>query len=254
MRTTIFALALAVILFATPAQAREPRFVADVDFAPYSMITQGKASGIDVDIISEAAKRAGISIDLQFKTWDVLIKMVEEGECDGAFSLFHSPEREKKLMFMEAVPVHYSDYVLFTKVGDKFSFRSYDDLTGKVIGKIAGIDLGEEFLAARQQGKMTVNEYPDPPAALRALLMGEINAYAGNIDVTYARLKTMGMTSSIVYLPKKILEQKPAYLVMSRASDLENKEEVLQQLERALDQMRKDGTYNKIARRYLLRY
>ncbi len=254
MRYSPLGLVLALILFATPALAQNPRFVADVDFAPYSMITQGVPAGIDVDVINEAARRAGISLDLQFKTWDVLIKMAEKGEADAAFSVFHTPEREKKLMFMEAVPVHYSDYVLFTKVGDKFSFTSYDDLTDKVIGKVEGISLGEDFKAARDAGKMSVKTYTDPTTALRGLITGEISAYAGNIDVTYYRLKAMGMTSSIVYLPKKILTQKPSYLVMSRASSLENKEEILQQIERALDQMRKDGTYNKIARKYLLRY
>lgn len=254
MRTTVLTFILALAVLVTSAQARTPRFVADIDFAPYSMITEGAPAGIDIDVLNEAAKRAGITLDIQFKNWDTLINMVEKGECDGAFSLFHSPEREKKLMFMEAVPVHYSDYVLFTKVGKNFSFRSYDDLSGKIIGKIDGISLGDEFDEALAQKKMTIKTYPDPSSALRGLLMGEIDAYAGNIDVTYYRLKTMGMTSSIVYLPKKILSQKPAYLVMSRASDLENKEEVIQQLERALDQMRKDGTYSKIARRYLLRY
>ncbi|MDC0335269.1 transporter substrate-binding domain-containing protein [Pseudodesulfovibrio sp.] len=254
MRSIFFALILTIATLASPAQAQNPLFVADIDFAPYSMISEGKPAGIDVDVLTEAARRSNLNLDIQFKQLDKLIEMVKTGQCDGAFSLFRSPEREKYAMFMEAVPVHYSDYVLFTKVGDKFSFSSYADLTGKIIGKVDGVSLGEEFDAAKGKGTVEVKLYPDPAAALKGLLMGEIDAYAGNIDVTYHRLKTMGMTSSIVYLPKKIVSQKPAYLVMSRASKLENKELILQKLERALDLMRKDGTYGKIARRYLLRY
>ena len=180
--------------------------------------------------------------------------MVKNGTCDGAFGLFKSPEREQYSMFMEAAPLHYSDYVLFTKVGSKFSFRSYANLQGKTIGRIAGTSLGEDFEAALTKGVMQIKEYPDLAMALKGLLVNEIDAYAGNIDVTHYRLKSMGMTSSIVYLPKKIVTQKPTYLVLSRASKLKDKDRVIQGLERAMDQMRKDGTYNKIARHYLIRY
>jgi len=255
MKSLILVAALALAVLAGPVEARQNLlFIADVDFAPYSMISEGQPAGIDVEVLAEAAKRAGFMADVQFKPWDELVEMIKKGECDGAVGLFRSPEREKYAMFMDAAPIHYSDYVLFTKVGSKFSFRTYADLQGKTIGRVSGVTLGEEFEAALTEGKLQVKEYPDLATAIKGLLVNEIDAYAGNIDVTYYRLKSMGMTSSIVYLPKKIVADLPAYLVLSRASKVEGKDRIIQGLERALDQMRKDGTYNKIARRYLLRY
>lgn len=254
MRSIVLSLVLTLSLLVVTAQARDPRFVADVDFAPYSMLVEGQPAGIDVDVIAEAAKRAGLTIDLKFYPFEVMTEMIEAGTCDGAFSFFHSPDRERTAMFMDVVPVHYSDYVLFTKVGSNLQFTNYGDLSGKIIGRVAGTNLGKDFQDALDNKTMQAKDYFDLAAAIKGLLMGEIDAYAGNIDVTYYRLKTMGMTSSIVYLPKKILAQKPAYLVMSRASDFPDKELVIQQLERALDKMHKDGTYRKIARKYLLRY
>lgn len=254
MRSIFLAFVLVLSMLSAPALAQDPLFIADIDFAPYSMLTNGQPAGIDVDVIAEAAKRANLTLDLKFRPWDELVKMVDDGTCDGAFSFFHSPDRERSAMFMDAVPVHYSDYVLFTKVGKELPFNAYSDLSGKIIGRVSGTDLGKDFQTALDQKIMQIKEYPDLAAALRGLLMGEIDAYAGNIDVTYYRLKAMGMTSSIVYLPKKIVEQKPSYLVMSRASKFPEKELIIQKLERALDLMRKDGTYNKIARQYLLRY
>ncbi len=254
MKRLLLIMLFTVTLLAGPAQAQSITFVADIDFAPYSMISENNAAGIDVDILNEAARRAGVAIELQFQPWDQLVKMVEKGSYDAALGFFKTPEREKAVQFMEATPIHYSDYVLFTKVGDKFSFATYDDLTGKIIGRVAGTDLGKEFHDAHDQGKLTVKEYPNLSAALKGLLMGEIQAYAGNIDVTYYRLKAMGMTSSIVYLPKKLVSQRPAYIVLSKASTFPGKELIMQKIERSLDQMRRDGTYGKIARRYLLRY
>jgi polar amino acid transport system substrate-binding protein len=58
----------------------------------------------------------------------------------------------------------------------------------------------------------------------------------------------------VVYLNRKLLTGKPSYAVLSRAGRRQDKEEIIQALEKALDQMAKDGTYNNIARRYLLRF
>lgn len=254
MKRYLLTLCIVLILLTSSAHARERlQFVADVDFPPYSMLIDGRPAGIDVEVMTMAAERAGYLLDIQFRQWDELVRMVEQGECDGTLAYFRDPERERYAMFMEGVPVHLSSYVLFTKVGRKFAFESYDDLKGRTIGKVSGIALGKEFDEAAASG-MVVKQYEDMAQALRALLEGDIEALAGNIDVVYYRLKQMGMTSSIVYLPKKILEDRPAFTALSRASKLQKKEEVILRLERELDKMRKDGTYNKIAKRYLFRF
>ena len=245
----------ALVMLATPARATEALlFVADKDFAPYSMIVEGEPAGIDVDVLMEAARRAGIDLKVEFKSWEPLVSMVKNGECDGATSFFKTPDREKYAMFMDAVPVHVSDYVIFTKVGNKFSFRTYEDLRGKIIGKVSGVSLGDEFNTARSSGMVDTKEYMDIPDAVRGLLEGEIDGFVGNMDVTYYTLKPMGMTSSIVYLPKKIIDDKPSYAVLSRASALKEKDMVIRKFEHVLTQMREDGTYKTIAKRYLFRF
>jgi polar amino acid transport system substrate-binding protein len=242
-------------LLASTVWAGAPlRFVVDADFAPYSMVVDGSPSGIDVDVLNEAARRAGINIEIRTTPLKTVLEMVGDGSCDGAAALFRSPERERYALFLDGVPIHFSDYVLFAKVGNRFVFDSYDDLAGKVIGVAAGLDLGPEFAEARAKGDMIVKEYPDLRGILAGLLGGEIDAFAGNIDVTYYRLKDMGLTSSVVYLPKKLQAEKPAYVVLSRASGLEDKDKVARALEEALAKMHKDGSYNTIAHRYLLRF
>ncbi|WP_419786091.1 substrate-binding periplasmic protein [Pseudodesulfovibrio sp.] len=254
MRSLLFATLLALILSAVPAQARSLKFIADADFAPYSMLVDGKPAGIDVEELQAAADKAGIAIEIELKPFDQISGMLKNGTCDGAFALFRTPQRETYALFQEGTPLHTSDFVLFTKVGDTFPFGSYDDLKGKVIGRATGTYLGDDFAQAAASGAVTVKDYSDLALGLRGLIMDEIQAYAGNIDVTYYRLKSMGMTSSITYLSKKLVEQQPAYIVMSRTADLPEKEDILLRLNQALDMMKKDGTYNKIAKRYLFRF
>ena len=246
---------LALILLTTPVWAAEAlTIVADNDFAPYSMMIEGQPAGIDVEVLTEAARRADIDLNIVLKPWEELVSMVKNGECDGAAALFRTPEREKYALFMDAVPVHLSDYVIFTKIGNTFVFKSCEDLRGKVIGVVTGISLGDEFEAAKADGIVQVRDYPEIIDAVRGLLDGEIDGFVGNIDVTYYQLKPMGMTSSIMYLPKKIVEDKPAYVVLSRGSALKDKAQVARRIEHALNQMKLDGTYNTIAKRYLFRF
>lgn len=253
MRTITFTLAF-LLLLVMPATAQQPAlFVANQDFAPYSMMIDGRPAGIDVDVLNEAGRRAGVDFNIELKPLSQAVSMLEDGRCEAAIGLFYSQHREQYGMYMDSVPVHTSDYVLFTKVGSRLQFNGYEDLSGKIVGKVASTDLGEEF---REKGATVFDtkEYTDLTAAITGLVNGEIDGFAGNIDVTYHRLKDMGMTSSIVYLPRKILADKRAYLVFSRASKHPGKLEMLGKLERALDQMIKDGTYSKIARRYLIRF
>lgn len=256
MKKITAVLILVLVLASVAAEADQTLlFVADRDFSPYSSMVEGQPAGIDVDVLMEAAKRADVSLKVELKPWEELISMVEKGECVGAAGLFRTPEREQHAMFMDARPIHLSRYALFTKVGSVFKFDDYGDLKGKVIGTVSGVDLGEAFNAAKTSGGMHVKEYEDISLAIRGLLQGEIDSFAGNIDVTYARLKPMGMTSSVVYLPKMILVDKPAYVVLSRASDVvEDKDLLIQKLERSLDSMMRDGTYNRLAKRYLFRF
>lgn len=244
-----------LLLSASAAWAGPPlRFATNEDLAPYSMVINGVPTGIDVDVFTEAARRAGLDVEIKAYALETVLAMVRDGRCSGAITLFRNTERDGYALFLDAVPVHYSDYVLFTKVGGRFPFNGYDDLKGKVIGLTAGLDLGPDFAAARAKGGMLVKEYPDQRAILAGLLGGEIDAFAGNIDVTYYRLKDMGLTSSVVYLPHKLLTGKPSYAVLSRAANLPDGDGIAQALEAALDKMNRDGTYNTIARRYLLRF
>ena len=254
MRTLLISLSFLLVLAVTPVLAEPFVFAADSDLAPYSMFIDGAPAGIDVDLVKEAAKRAGVEVDIQLMPFESVLTSLRAGTSDGGFALFRTPEREAYAMYMEASPLHFSDYVLFTKVGGRFPYESLADLKGRIIGRVAGIRLGEAFEAGVASGEVEIKEYPDLSAGLRGLNSGEIDAYAGNIDVVFKRLGAMGMSSSIVYLPKKIVSQKPAYMVLSRASKNPDGERVMQRLERALDAMRKDGTYGAVARRYLFRF
>lgn len=230
------------------------KVLSDRDFAPYSMIQNGKPSGIDVEVFAEACKRAGVDYSLQLVEWEDLVKRLHTGQCHAAFSLFRTPEREKDVLFVDRAVMHYSDYGLFTRVGSGLAFDSWDDLRGKRIGSIGGFAMSDGFQQAAKNGIFTSRAYVDEASCVGGLLKGEIDGFVGQLDTTHYQLNRMGMTNTVVYLPKLVRSRRPAYIGFSRAALSERLEGVAARLGKALQSMYRDGTYNSIARRYLFRF
>ncbi len=245
---------LLMALGAGTALAAPLSFLSDRDFAPYSMMQDGKPAGIDVEVFSEACKRAGVEYSLELVPWDELLRRFKRGECQGAFSLFRTPEWEACAWFVDQAAMHYSDYALFTRVGSDLVFRSWEDLQGKRIGAAGGFALSEDFHDAWKKGIFTGRPYKGEAACVGALLKGEIDAFAGQVDSTHYHLSRMGMTSTVVSLPKMLRLQRPAHIAFSRAAKVKGMESIANRLGDALLSMYRDGTYNTIARRYLFRF
>jgi len=243
---------LFVFLFCGWGRAEEPlRFVSDSNFAPYSMLQDGKPAGIDVEVFQEAARRAGIPYALQLVAWEEVVRKVKSGEAHGGFSFFRTPEREEYALFVEEAVVHYSDYVMFTRNGHTFPFREWSDLDGKRIGVNKGFSFSEAFGAG---GDVVLKEFDSEAESIAALLKGRVDGFVGQLDTTYYQLGRMGMSSTVIYLPKVVMKDRPAYMVMARNSELKKKEQIARRLGLALRSMYRDGTYNRIARRYLFRF
>ncbi|WP_147819572.1 substrate-binding periplasmic protein [Salidesulfovibrio onnuriiensis] len=254
MRTKLILALLFVFLCCGGAQAEKLKFVADNNFAPYSMSQDGKAAGIDVELFQEAARRADIAYELELMPWEQVVQRVRTGACDGAFSFFRTPEREAYAVFAEEAVVHFSDYVLFTRNGHSFEFRTWDDLDGKRIGVNKGFRFSEEFDDNVAKGDIVRVEFDSEAKSIAALLKGQVDAFIGQLDTTYYQLDRMGMASTVIYLPTLVKKDRPAYMVISKNADLQNKEQIARRLGIALRSMYRDGTYSKIARRYLLRF
>lgn len=234
--------------------AGQLRILSDRDFAPYSMMQNGKPAGIDVEVFAEACKRAGVDYSLQLVEWEDLVQQLKTGRCHGAFSLFRTPERESNVLFVDLAVMHYSDYGLFTRVGSGLTFDSWDDLQGKRIGSIGGFAMSDEFQQAQEKGVFAGRNYLDEASCVGGLLKGEIDGFVGQLDTTHYQLNRMGMTNTVVYLPRLVRSRRPAYIGFSRAALEKGLEGMAERLGKALQSMYRDGTYNTIARRYLFRF
>lgn len=251
---TIATLLFVCLFFTGTAFAKPLVVLTETDFAPYSMVREGKPAGIDVDVFAEAANRVGIEYELEVVPWVTLLSRLQKGECDMAFSLFYVPERTTYASFVKAAPIHKSDYGLFTLVSRNIQRVDVRDLEHMTIGRPEEFSIGERFDDAEKAGKLKTISIPGEAEMVARLLSGKLDAFVGQIDVVQYVLKRMGMQSTVVQVDPTLEKERPAYLVVSNSVPDRERENLVSRFNKALTAIVQDGTYSKIARRYLLRF
>ncbi len=244
-----FLILLCGLLMARPAFAQRLVVVGDYAFAPYSFLRDGQPVGIDVDIMRELSARTGIAFDIQLMPFKRVVESVRMGTVDAGMAVLRNPEREAFALFTGVL--HNSTYVLFTGLGREFRFDSLEQLRGKTIGKVRGFFISEAFDAEVAAGRIALSETAAAEQSLRMLVAGRVDAISGQAVVTRYLARELGLADKLVALPQALTPDRPAFLVLSRASTLVDKERLAERLRQGLESLHRDGTVATIEARWL---
>ena len=91
-----------------------------------------------------------------------------------------------------------------------------------------------------------VEEVKETEQNTRKLLARRIDAMINNRHVTLYTAKTLGLSEGIVPLSRPVQEPRLSYLMISHAAEIEQKAELIQQLNQVLNEMWQDGTVDTI--------
>ncbi|MFZ6642987.1 substrate-binding periplasmic protein [Undibacterium sp. TC4M20W] len=73
--------------------------LASLHYPPYEYVEQGEVKGIAVDIVKEAFRLMGHQVSINIYPMRRSLEMVKNGEADGIFTVFKTPEREKYIIY-----------------------------------------------------------------------------------------------------------------------------------------------------------
>ena len=241
-----------LILSSVPCQADETNlsFAGLKSIFPYAFIKDGVYQGIDIDIVDDAMRRLGKKATFQPLPLKRMLSYLEEGKIDGTIHLFHHKSRERFLIY-STVPVHNSTYRIFIKKGSQFLFNSLNDLYGKRIGKVRGIQFSREFEQAAGLNKFTIAETRSTQSNLKKLITARIDGFAANSEITHYYIKKLNLSAEVDELPTPLIEDRPVYFALSKnAKKIKNMEVFIQNLNRVMNQMKNDGTFYRVNRKY----
>ena len=213
------------------------------DYPPFvELDNNGEPTGLDIDILKEAANRIGYDIKLVTINWEDKDKHFEDGDIDCVTGGFTIDGREDDYLWIG--PYINSNQVVV--VNETSDIDGLEDLEGKTIA-VQSSGIAEDILLEKKNSSIPDNiqifSYEDnalPFAALGcnyidALVADEpaVNQYMEDYDVSF-----------------KILDEPLMVASVGTAFVKDGDEELCNKLNKAIYDMYKDGTLEKIIGTY----
>lgn len=215
---------------------------------PTSYVSNGKQTGILIDVINEAFKRTGYTVEIKLLPWARCLEEVKNGTVDGIFSVFITEERK---IFMT-----YTSEILITQVQSFFVLKNskitFDGdlkkLSDKKIGMIIKTSYGPRLDAATNENLFKkIDLAPFSKSNVKKLLSKRVDLIPSYRHIVLSTAKELGELDNIKELSPEI-EAIPSYLAFSKKRDYLK---LIIAYDKALKDMKKDGTYDMIFKKYL---
>ncbi|MHC9296687.1 ABC transporter permease subunit [Mycobacterium sp. LTG2003] len=208
-------------------------------YAPFSYhdAATGQLTGYDVDVARAVADKIGVRVEFVETPWDSIFAALEANRFDVvANQVTITPERQAKYDLSQ--PYTVGEGVIVTRADDN-SISSLDDLKGKVAAENATSNWSE---IARNAGAR-VEAVEGFTQAITLLNQGRVDVVVNDSIAVYAYLAETNDQS--VKIAGKVGEKSEQGFAARKDSGL------LPELNRALDELRADGTLADISQRYL---
>jgi polar amino acid transport system substrate-binding protein len=200
--------------------------------------------GFASHIVTEAFALVGVEVEYGFFPWKRSFKLAKEGTWDGSVVWVDSDPRREHFLYSD--PVVPSKIAFFHQKGSDLDCNSYEDLRGNRIGGTLEYAYSKEFDAAEKAGIIKTNRAPSDEIGLKKLLKGRIEAFPGEVKVTYAQIRdTFSQEDAALFMhhPKAINED-PMYLLLSKK--VAGNEAMRDLFNEGLKRLKESGRYDQI--------
>lgn len=197
-------------------------------------------SGFQDEIVKEAFQRAGYQAEINYMVWARVMREGRRGVVDGIVGLWKRSERLKD--FAYSMPIGRNEVVFFKLIGKRINFQNYQDLKPYVIGVVRGYVNPPEIDNADYLSKEIVDNNIQ---AFKMLL-------DKRIDIAILD-KNVGNYLINLHFPEKanqlewvspVSNIEIQYVGFSKRA--ENYQKKLRDFNRGLEEIKQDGTYQRI--------
>ncbi|MFZ5571913.1 MAG: substrate-binding periplasmic protein [Thermodesulfobacteriota bacterium] len=208
-------------------------------------------TGLDMEIVTRILSSAGYTVEYQEAPWARILKWMEEGKIHIGGSAMKTPEREAYAYF--SAPYQRETYLLFVRKGrsPNYPIRHLRDIVTSSfrLGVMRDSLYGAEFVQLMENPRFSshVEEVTTDEQNYRKLLENRIDGFIQE----YSRMATEGKKSGIFdqVEPLLVIEKNWLHVMFSKKA---TSPEIVRIFNAGLEKMRKDGTYEKLFRKYNL--
>jgi polar amino acid transport system substrate-binding protein len=212
------------------------------EYPPYNYSVKGKLTGLSYDVVKVILQRIGHPDNIKKLPWSRSYNIIQNKKGYMLFSMTRTKEREK--MFKWVGPVASNKWVFFAKKGSNLKIRSLND--AKKVKKVGTYkdDATEAYLKGK--GFNNLKSVINDDLNVKLLMAGRINLWITGELQGFHKVKAQGMSTSKI---KKVFTVKNTQLYIAFSKGTSNKD--IRKWQKALDSMKKDGTYKIIVKKYM---
>ena len=211
---------------------------------PYTLLADdGTWTGIDAEMWAEIEERTGWEVELKQAAFDAMWGELDTARADVVANCTAvKPERVEK--YNATIP-YYGDAQCVI-VNDDSSYKTVDDLKGKVVGCTNGQAAQTiiEDLAAEKG--FEVKLYEDSAVGMNDLMLERIDAYA-NTTTNVNAFSHNNEEADFRFFEENLMANNVAYFLPKTDEGKELKEE----LDKVIQEMLDDGTIAKITEKWM---
>ncbi|WP_127496782.1 substrate-binding periplasmic protein [Paenibacillus glycanilyticus] len=212
-------------------------------YAPYNFLNDNKEiDGFDADIAKEVAKRIGVKVEFAPQEFSGLIPSLQAGKIDAIISqVTITDERKQQIDFTQ--PYITNQVKIIVKENNN-SITKLEDFKGKNIG--VGLGTNDESYLRNEVlpkvGSFKIKTYDDVITSLQDLNAGRIDATINNL---YALKPIVDKNGFKIKAVGDAIKSDQAGIAVRK-----NNPEFLAALDKALTDMKADGTYKTIFKKW----
>lgn len=230
--------ALLAMLLAPPSAAQRSITVVAAEFPPLTTNAGGKPGGVVLEIVREAGTRAGVALEFSFLPWERAQLEVQTRNDVLIIPFTRTPSREAQYQWV--APVLEFHTVLVTLADPPSSLEQARRL---VVGYVRGTSFKDE---AQQGGFAYVEESNDDLTNARKLKLGRIGAWITTDLMARGVYRQAGFDPAELKYGPDLGPVKISYVAASH----DFPKEIAARIAAGINQMRADGSYQEIVKRY----
>lgn len=208
-------------------------------YKPFNYTEAGKLTGFDVEIGAAIAEKMGLEPNPVTTPWETITQSLLGNKFDAIIgSMAITAERAERVNFSD--PYYYSGGMIFVPAGSE-DIKSVEDLEGKRIGVVAQ----STYDTAAQEYTDDIKYYNSDVVALKDLTVkGRLDAVI-TADVVGFEAIANGMEIKEV--------GDPLWIEQAAVAVRKDDEKLLEEINKAIQEMVEDGTYEEISNKWFER-
>ncbi|WP_394248532.1 substrate-binding periplasmic protein [Vibrio profundi] len=233
-----------LLLFTAPTVAALK--LVTLEYPPYIETRTGEIDGLAVRVVRSVFAQLSTPIEIEVLPWGRAISYIENGQADGIFTAFKTPERET---FAD-----YSNEVLFDqnirmiRLSSSLLHWNQNEIERWSVCVVSNVSYGNWLDSMIKQDKFRqVFRVSNQEQCVRMLLSGRADYWVSNEYGAKSIAADLQVLANLHFVDPPI-ESTPSYIAFTKRR---THSQLISDIDEILKSMKEDGRYQKIIEGYL---